>query len=284
MRNLLLPVAAVLFVALAPSTDAGIARVDGIAYVTKRMTLAPGGQLERSARCPAGARVLSGGVAIGGDSTDIEVGSSHPFDGGDRTRLPDDGWTASARSGPGDGSLTMVVHAICARMRVDYGRRSVALPPSEIVEARATCRGETAVGGGIKLRGGPGPALSIGWNSNLDTPRTEGWESAMHNRGGATRRAVVYAICVRPTVQTAGRSGTSAPGRDEHGMNCFGRGYRVIGGGLEARQVPGVELGASYPVDGGDPDRAADDSWRSALNNETESPQRFRASAYCIRR
>jgi hypothetical protein len=60
-----------------------------------RRSIPPGASRARRTTCPKGTRVTGGGPV---PTFGVRIVSSHPFDGRDRDRVPDDGWAARARN------------------------------------------------------------------------------------------------------------------------------------------------------------------------------------------
>jgi hypothetical protein len=80
-------------------------------YRSASRQLDPGEALTLRARCNAG-HVTGGGAYVSGLADDAHMAVSRPIDGGDRGRVPDDGWEATV-SNDSAAPETATVHAIC---------------------------------------------------------------------------------------------------------------------------------------------------------------------------
>ncbi len=80
-------------------------------YRGETAQVASGDQRTLRARCNGG-HVTGGGVSVTGPADEAHIAVSRPIDGGDRGRVPDDGWQATVFN---DGSVTKTatVRAIC---------------------------------------------------------------------------------------------------------------------------------------------------------------------------
>ena len=163
------------------------------------------GRLSVTVRCPNGTEVVGGGAVATGlpASNSGFVKASRPFDGGDRGRRPDEGWTAgfyNGSLGTGVGRVT----AIClrdARWDVSYARQVFEDLPTSVGAARfAPCpRGTSVAAGG----GSVGPGAGEAWlNSSSpfdggdeDGVPDDGWTSYHYNFSGDPKNVTAFAVC-----------------------------------------------------------------------------------------
>jgi hypothetical protein len=73
----------------------------------------PGSQKSAKIACPDGTSVTGGGAVVFGPAASGWLYASHPFDGSDRRRKPDDGWRVAAYNDDDLESTQMTAHAIC---------------------------------------------------------------------------------------------------------------------------------------------------------------------------
>jgi hypothetical protein len=86
----------------------------GVAIKSARKRLRPGRAGSATARCPRARHVSGGGGALSGPIADAHLAGTTPVDGGDRDRVPDDGWRVTAHNDAG-GAKTLRAFAICVR-------------------------------------------------------------------------------------------------------------------------------------------------------------------------
>ena len=86
----------------------------GVAIKRARKRVPPGTARSATARCPRARHVSGGGGALSGPIADGHLAASTPVDGGDRDRVPDDGWRVTAHNDAG-GAKTLRAFAICVR-------------------------------------------------------------------------------------------------------------------------------------------------------------------------
>lgn len=151
-----------------------------------------------------GWRVTSGGVwSVSGGSA---INSSHPYDGNDRDRAPDDGWRIRILRGGIPGSVT--IHVICARgLKLAYKRsKKVAIGPgNETAQVRSLAPGcgkkRHVVGGGPKLTGLINRARIVSSipvdGPDADKVPDDRWRSKAVNFGGSGITMRAFAICAR---------------------------------------------------------------------------------------
>ena len=173
-----------------------------VVYVHKSASVPAGESRAVKVKCPAGTKVVGGGVAtVGGDHT-VEVNSSEPADGNDTNHKPDDAWFGVANNGLG-AALTMVVYAECSRhghYTVVVGPRT-RLPDGAIATSTVHCPHGTRVTGGGTEIDRPDTSLEVhdGFpvdGSDADAIRDDGWQSTAYNDdSGSTAHMKTFAIC-----------------------------------------------------------------------------------------
>lgn len=156
----------------------------------------------RSAKVGCGGpkwHVLGGGAIIAPNNS--WIASSHPFDGNDPGKKPDDGWAVKANdTAMGMGAL--VVSAICRRGKApDYERRKVEFEAGESAGPVARCEGGSHVtGGGVRVSG-PANRIRVVRTYPIDGGDSgklpdDGWKGVAYNDSGVPPKTVVsYAIC-----------------------------------------------------------------------------------------
>ena len=173
-------------------------------YPSVTLSVAAGHTGAAKVSCPAGTRVVGGGVAtIDGDHS-VEVGASEPADGHDANHKPDDAWFGIANNGTGV-SLHMEVDAVCARhgsYKVIVGARKP-LPTGAIVTSVVLCpQGTRVTGGGIDIDGANldlevHDGFPIDGN-DVDGLPDDGWQTTAYNDdSGRTAHTKAFAICKR---------------------------------------------------------------------------------------
>jgi hypothetical protein len=130
------------------------------------------------------------------------INSSHPIDGGDGDRVPDDGWRVRVFSGTGSPSL----YVVCAR-HVDLSyRKSKPVTTGTGSESSRTktrnvgCGRRHVVGGGARLSGlinrgrlvASGPVDA----GDADEIPDDRWLSKAYNLGGISTKLTGFAICL----------------------------------------------------------------------------------------
>jgi hypothetical protein len=222
-------------------------------YVDHTTTLTTGGSHTVSAKCPGKQRVLGGGETNDLSAFDDRVAltETFPFDGGDRGRKPDDGWTVSVDL---DGTVPvgLTAHAICAKgtaaRKLRYRSNAESVDGGqEAVEASCPKRARVVSGG----LGSTDPEL--GWvastapadGSDRNGSADDGWEGTIDDYDGPVI-ATTYAVCAKgkfgrklkrtsdPEVvepNTEGVATASCPGKT-----------KVVGGGLESPSPLGSSI------------------------------------------
>jgi hypothetical protein len=145
------------------------------------------------APCPAGSSVLGGGFDTNyNDSRPIE---SAPYDGGDRGRVPDDGWRGRAVVGD---TRDFQVTAIClkgrAQRRLVYRERTDEATGN--LYARAKCPdGAAATGGGAAIDGGGSAFINSTYPDDVNGDGTpeDAWSTFGHSTSSAA--LTTFAVC-----------------------------------------------------------------------------------------
>ncbi len=153
-----------------------------------------------SVRCGRGLHVVSGGAIIASSSSYLN--SSQPYDGGDKDKAPDDGWSARVFDTIG-GTGGFEVYAICERGgSISYETKTQKLKKHHASSQRLSCsHREHATGGGIKVFGHGADAHLEGaypYDSG-DKGKTpdDGFKLQAFNDEGATKKIRSTVICVR---------------------------------------------------------------------------------------
>jgi hypothetical protein len=154
------------------------------------------------------AKVSCGGAgyhAVGGGSliapTESWLNSSHPYDGSDPNKRPDDGWTTKVFD-PVGGIGGYVMEAICQRHGdLAYVRqRAGAVDAGDAASPTAACaRKAHVLGGGLKL-GGPANQARAAGSYPIDRGDDgkvpdDGWRAVGYNLAGEPKAVTSYAIC-----------------------------------------------------------------------------------------
>lgn len=133
------------------------------------------------------------------------INSSHPYDGGDRGKAPDDGWKIRAYVPAG---FPISVYAICARkVKLAYKRaKPVTLGTSQPGPSRTRTRSTGcgkghAIGGGAKVSGFVNRGRLIA-TAPVDTgdpgkAPDDRWRVQAHNLGGEPTKLKAFGICWR---------------------------------------------------------------------------------------
>ena len=147
------------------------------------------------APCPAGSSVLGGGFDTNyNDSRPME---SAPYDGGDRGRVPDDGWRGRAVVGD---TRDFQVTAIClkgrAQRRLVYRERTDEATGN--LYARAKCPdGAAATGGGAAIDGGGSAFINSTYpdDASGDDVPDDSWTTFAYSPGSG--RLTTAVVCRR---------------------------------------------------------------------------------------
>jgi len=279
----------------------------------KVFTVQPGKIGDATVTCPAGKRVVGGGV---GQNTFNGVGAfGYPQQSGPvdetgsfaNTRTGDvaRGWTASVFNNSSGGTREFKVVAICsASSDATIATNPFTVDPRTVNGASVDCpSGKRAVGGGVGQEGatsplfgwiqGSGPVDETGTTANTESGDVaEGWYASVFNFGASSREFHVFAICSAESDATiAAETLSVAPGEVGRKNVYCGDAARVVGGGvgqLAATNTPrgylqeGVPTGFAgiFVTDSG----ATPSLWHASVYNppETGAPTReFRVFAIC---
>lgn len=162
-------------------------------YPIHSRPIGPGGQATKRVSCPSGTKLTGGGVATSGDSPEVQVAVSMPFDGPDGNSTPD-GWLGSANNGT-DSPETVTVNAVCAESgQYKYVQSAlVPLPDNTSAAAVATCPPGTVVSGGGVENSGIGLGAEI--ESTFPLPDTDWVGRANNDNTGQAETVQTFAIC-----------------------------------------------------------------------------------------
>ncbi|MDX6585564.1 MAG: hypothetical protein QOI31_37 [Solirubrobacterales bacterium] len=247
-------IAAVVFMAAAPHTasaDTNLGTVDGLTYISALTTFLPSpATATERADCPAGTKVVGGGVAVGvsGEEGDARIASGLPFDGGDANSIPDDGWEGRGANLFG-GSKSMTVFAICSTGHIEYATDHGRLEAGA-GSGTARCPGSTHIsGGGVSVGGSsldawPTRSRPLDLEDGNSQP-DDAWQTRVFN-SGPERRLTTYAICVqsrRDYAASNSTGGASAFADCPTGGHGTGGGFAVTGPASES------QVAANYPFD-----------------------------------
>ncbi len=172
-------------------------------YPQKTVTIKPNHTKSLKVSCPAGTKVIGGGVEIiGGDHSD-EVRASAPADGNDTDHAVGDAWFGAA----GDGSsvkVKMKVQAICDGSSSTYKFKvhaPVLLLTGHQNSSQVMCpAGTRVVGGGADVGGSTTANEILDMfpidSSDADSIPDNGYKAIGANDGDpGTRQLITYAIC-----------------------------------------------------------------------------------------
>jgi hypothetical protein len=190
-------------VATAQMTTTAICGKGNYVYKTVKKSVGVGKAEQKTAKCPAGTKVVGGGVGAPGDHG-VEVGASEPSDGGDGNSKADDAWLGRESNSSAKRTV-MKVTAVCAEAGKFAYVRGPATPVinDTQVTSSVSCPGSTQVtGGGVDVTG-KNTNVEVGDSFPTDsgdpgnTP-DNGWSASGNNDGsGATRSMRTFAICAK---------------------------------------------------------------------------------------
>ena len=174
----------------------------GIKYVRKE--IADGTSAGRTAIVRCGGprlRVTSGTFGISPAAS--WTNSSHPLDGADNGKVPDDGWQGRVRDGAG-GPGGFTAYATCTRSdRLGYEKtKPVSIAEDSSRKRSAHCANDQqVVGGGVKISGPIIEARLIANEPRDDgdpgSVPDDGWRGGAANIAGGSKQLTVYAVCRR---------------------------------------------------------------------------------------
>jgi hypothetical protein len=174
-------------------------------YPRVKVDVKPGSSRVAHVACPAGTKVVGGGVLMDGGDHSVEVGSSEPSDGPDSNSKPDDAWSGTGNNGTA-GTIQMRVGAVCTShgsYKVVESARTP-LPDAAAATAEALCpTGTRVTGGGVDIRG-VDPSLEVQSSFPIDTgdigfEPDNGWSGTAYNDdSGQPDHMSTFAICQQP--------------------------------------------------------------------------------------
>jgi hypothetical protein len=219
---------------------------------------AQGSTFGATVTCPAGQRVLSGGILQAGAPDDFTLRASGPLDetgaigptrSGDKPRK----WYAAASNST--GSVSLRVFAVCAKARVLLEVKRLTIPVGETRGTSVACPGSRrAVGGGILSTGGgfvreTGPTDASGsFRKTRDGDAPKRWSAAMQNQGGGTVFKALVVCASRSQAKlrvTKAKVGAMQTGQTS--ASCGGS-KRVLGGGVLHDKPPNNALFGVIPT------------------------------------
>jgi hypothetical protein len=156
----------------------------------------------RTALCPAGTYVSSGGVRmLSGSDASGEVNSSYPFDGPDADTMPDDGWRVRVLN-IGGGSVEFRAFAICRDSMPAYRASSEPLEPGRRFSAIMWCDSYgygPVMGGGVRFTGDASHQhfTTTTPQGAPGEPPSDGWVVTVANALGGSPATTItkYAVC-----------------------------------------------------------------------------------------
>ena len=272
----------------------------GFKYVKVAKTYDEAGDVTatRTAKCPAGKRVLGGGLLNDSGLTPrVQLLDSRPADGRDRRHRPDDAWTASALVESGS-PVRITVYAICTGGRAAesllYRAKSKTFPAESQRGVTTPCpAGSRIVAGGLSSPGGN----HVAWITSLapadgpdagNTPNDAYAGRLDHYQKADSLKVTVHAVCARGPfgrgLEVHPFTTTTDPpvARTSVIALCDG-GDQVVGGGLLSTSGLGnAVFSASAPddTDVSDPDTVADDGWIGIFENYSQA-ETLTAYAIC---
>jgi hypothetical protein len=248
-----------------------------ITSVVDSESLADNSQNSDDASCPAGQRVIGGGVFINTPYGQAALVGTRPGDGDDADSKRDDGWEGIADSGdvttPND---EFDIEAICqggkAGRSLRYSKKDATLDPTSRKTKVARCPDEyKAIGGGVSAEG-----VFNSTEAEVSRPikGLRGWEGRTNNVGASASGMTVYAICAtgrfaRDVVYRSERSATLTSGLQGQISAECPAGSEVIGGGVLTE--PAATLVATHSGPG---------AWTSRVD-ATGGNTIFRSYAFC---
>jgi hypothetical protein len=264
-------------------------------YVGKSANVQPGKRSGPTAKCPRGSRLLGGGISNAAITGELRLASLVPVDArgrrGDRDRIRDDGFKATADNLSGD-PIAVRTWAICVRGKT--GRKLVYRKKSETADGGGggvtgpllPCpAGSRVVSGGGSITGGYGTSVLRGSapdeGPDGDMLPDDEWVTYFTHSG--TRKATTYAVCAKGSYANGLRYPSVAsnigPFNSFLQANCPDGKLVVGGGSVSGDIVQSIALTSTAPEDGGDPGFVRDNAWISYADPEGIHP--FEVTAVC---
>jgi hypothetical protein len=262
--------------AVAPSAGAKTFSSDGLTYVKSAHDILPSQNRTFGEACPRGTHVLGGGHFNTGSFGTVVPFHSHPYDGGDDGRAPDDGWKVDAGLSGSASAVKVTVYAICSELLPTYERRKTTVPPSPQQDLVVRCDRGNAVSGGSS---GNGNAVEVTSSPNVSNP---GWRLRFDNYILSDLTVTGYAVCLRRNVDYESASTIVQPQTQvQLDVECPAA-RRVVGGGMDSSGAEGEPIIASSLPTGFK--TSARDGWTIWPENRSPATP-FTASdwASCIR-
>lgn len=148
-----------------------------VRYPSRTAMLRLGDTKTAKISCPAGTRVLSGGVYLDGSNSDVHLHALLPFDDGDGNSRPDDGWKVKA-SNLGGAKKQFTAWAFCREdirpVYPDLGSLT-GVNAGNPAGAGGACPDQTTslMGGAGQIRGQPNTRRITGLEPSDNTSKTE---------------------------------------------------------------------------------------------------------------
>lgn len=241
------------------------------------------------AKCPKGTRVIGGGAQVLDDSGASRLVGSHPFDGRDADRKPDDGWRAVATNLTPVGTH-LNVWAVCDEAKgfaYRYVKSKAKLPAGQMTVIASCAATESVAGGGALIKGKAAHLHLVMSHPADDLIRDgtpdNGWSATGENNTTRTYELSTWAICTESGSFTYPE--TQSPMESSGGMvniraDCSAPLSRVTGGGFDVFGEGATILMATRPYTD-DPDGIVDDGWSAVARNLGEA-EVVRVIAICL--
>ena len=239
------------------------------------------------AACPRGKSPTGGGYQLTSAMglNQYEAAASKPFDGGDKGRVPDDGW--QVRGEQADHGVTAGSYAICTSGRHRYV--SKARVAEDLSRAKVQCPGPAwhVTGGGGSL-GKPGTSTLLASfpidGGDLDVKPDDGWEAWGYAPVDDKLRA--FAVCAhrKPAYHLA--TDSLDPGNGSRLTAMCGAGQHLLGvGGLVGDAPSQTALIQLATPDDFNHDQVYDEAGATFAKNSltASSPVESQAYAICTR-
>ena len=253
--------------AAAQGAQGGVQHAGGVAYAGK--TVHPGpGYAKAKVNCPKGTHVVSGGESNDALFGHIRLHHSHPIDGTDDDKRPDDGWAIGAQS---NGDFRITVFAVCVDRKVRYVTKKLAADSLDQTNFTIDCpSGTSAVGGGDQGR--KALAENSGW------PVPEGWTFFIDNSANQALPLTGYAICVKFGLEVSQLT-TMVPGNSQLSRTpaCPAHRFVVGGGTSNGGGTNDIAINSTYP-------NHSTASWTAYDDNQTGSPISMTVMAVCAKK
>ena len=244
------------------------------------------------AKCPKGTRVIGGGAQILDDSGGSRLVGTHPFDGQDADRKPDDGWRGVATNATSEDTH-LNVWAVCDEAKgfaYRYVRSKAPMGPGRTTAIASCAAAESVSGGGALIRGkGAAADLYLVMSHPADrhvfdgTPDNDWSATGENNTADWTHELSTWAICTESGSFTYDvlQSPMNAGATVNIGIDCSAPLSRVTGGGFDVFGDGGQSILAATRPYTDDPDGIVDDGW-SAVAVNFGGQEQVRVIAICL--